>query len=279
MTNETPTPVTPTSANKSGRITKEEREYIANNLDKLTVEEISFQIAKNPETVKQYIKKEFGNARIKYDDALSKEFNIAKSPLWKDIRKQFTEEELDTFLYNWKNIYQQFKNDIYATERMQIVEICRLECLLNRALTKMKDSTEVVMDVKRQLEDEQKKEPKDFMRMDELQRMLVELYVSNSNFTKEYKDLLERKQSMLKEVRGNREQRQKRLEESRENVTSWVAKLVDQPELRKQMGIDMEKFRLAMGVELERLSEYHNFLDGSTEQPILNADTLREDNV
>lgn len=272
-------PVPMNSGNKSGRITKEEREYIINNLEKLTVEEIAFQISKNPDTVKQYIKKEFGNARIKYDDPTAREFNIAKSPLWKDIRKQFSEEELDTFLYNWKNIYQQFKNDIYATERMQIIEICRLECLLNRALTKMKDSSEVVMNVKKELDDEQRKEPKDFMKIDELQRMIVELYVSNSNFTKEYKDLLERKQSMLKEVRGNREQRQKRLEESRENVTSWIAKLVDQPELRKQLGIDMEKFRLAMGVELNRLSEYHQFMDGSAEQPILNVDTLKEDNI
>ena len=267
------------SQNKSGRITKEERDYIEKNLQILTPEEIAFQIAKNPETVKQYIKKEFTNHRIKYDDARTQEFNIAKSPIWKDIKKQFNEDELDTFLYNWKNIYQQFKNDIYATERMQIVEICRLECLINRALSKMNSSSQVVDDIKKQLDDEKNKEPKDFMKIDDLQRMIVELYVSNSNFTKEYKDLLDKKQALLKETRGSREQRIKRIEDSKENLTSWITKLIDDPDLRRKMGIDMEKFRLAMDVELKRLSEYHEFLDGTLEQPILNADTVKEDNA
>lgn len=56
-----------------------------------------------------------------------------------------------------------------------------------------------------------------------------------------------------------------------QNITSNV-------EYRRQLAIEAEKFRLAMDVELRRLSEYHEFGD-TIEQPILNADTIKEDNV
>ena len=43
---------------------------------------------------------------------------------------------------------------------------------------------------------------------------------------------------------------------------------------RSQIGIDMEKMRLAMEKEKERLSEYHNYEDGAVDQPFLTPETL-----
>ena len=59
---------------------------------------------------------------------------------------------------------------------------------------------------------------------------------------------------MLREMKGTREQRIKRLEDSKQSFTSWVASMMQDPELMKNYGIEMEKMKAAMKNESERLS-------------------------
>ena len=81
---------------------------------------------------------------------------------------------------------------------------------------------------------------------------------------------------MLKEMKGTREQRIKRLEDSKQSFTSWVASLMQDPALMKQYGIEMEKMRMAMKKEGERLSGLHQYEDGTVDQPFLTPDTVIE---
>ena len=81
---------------------------------------------------------------------------------------------------------------------------------------------------------------------------------------------------MLKEMKGTREQRIKRLEDSKLSFTSWVAAMLQDPDLMKKYGIEMEKMRLAMKREEERLSEFHTFDDGTVDQPFLTPDTVKD---
>jgi len=82
---------------------------------------------------------------------------------------------------------------------------------------------------------------------------------------------------MLKDLKATREQRIKRLEDSKQTFIGWVRNLMSNPEARRQMGNDMEKMRLAMEVEKERLSEYHQYEDGKIDQPFLTPDTVKDD--
>jgi hypothetical protein len=79
---------------------------------------------------------------------------------------------------------------------------------------------------------------------------------------------------MLREMKGTREQRIKRLEDSKQSFTSWVAHLMQDPETLKRYGIEMEKMRLAMLKEKERLSQFHQYEDGQIDQPFLTPDTV-----
>jgi len=81
---------------------------------------------------------------------------------------------------------------------------------------------------------------------------------------------------MLREMKGTREQRIKRLEDSKQSFTSWVAHLMQDPETMKKYGIEMEKMRLAMKKEEERLSAFHKYEDGQIDQPFLTPDTIKE---
>jgi len=81
---------------------------------------------------------------------------------------------------------------------------------------------------------------------------------------------------MLREMKGTREQRIKRLEDSKQSFTSWVAQLLQNPDLMKQYGVEMEKMRMAMFKERDRLSELHKYEDGQVDQPFLTPDTIKD---
>jgi hypothetical protein len=77
-------------------------------------------------------------------------------------------------------------------------------------------------------------------------------------------------------MKGTREQRIKRLEDSKQSFTSWVANLLQSPDLMKKYGIEMEKMRVAMKKEEERLSSFHKYEDGTIDQPLLSPDTVKD---
>ena len=81
---------------------------------------------------------------------------------------------------------------------------------------------------------------------------------------------------MLKDMKATREQRVKRLEDSKQSFTGWLAYLVSNPDVARGYGIEMEKMRLAMNKQKERLSEYHKFQDDLVDQPFLTPDTVKE---
>jgi hypothetical protein len=44
----------------------------------------------------------------------------------------------------------------------------------------------------------------------------------------------------------------------------------------KKYGIEMEKMRVAMKKEEERLSSFHKYEDGTIDQPLLSPDTVKD---
>ena len=81
---------------------------------------------------------------------------------------------------------------------------------------------------------------------------------------------------MLKDLKATREQRIKRLEDSKQTFIGWVRNLMTNHEVRHEIGTEMEKMRLATNKEAERLSEYHQYEDGTVDQPFLTPDSVKE---
>lgn len=268
--------------NKEGRWSKAEEKYMRDNYKTLSINEIAKNIKRNPETVRKYIKEKIMRVEVTEFEAIANktEFDLKRSPIWTEIVQQFTQDEQEIFIYNWANVMAQFDNDVLPTERMQIIDVCRNEILLNRSLRRMKDVSVSIESFQEQLRDEEAKQglDRDVDKIIDLKRMIAECMGSASNFTREYKDLLDKKNSTLKDIKGTREQRIKRIEDSRENITSWMSAIISNPEHRKNLALEAERFRLAMDVERKRLSEYYQFGD-EIEQPILNSDTIKPDNV
>ena len=109
-----------------------------------------------------------------------------------------------------------------------------------------------------------------------MERQVASYKASQESLNKDYRELQTKKNSMLKEMKATREQRVKRLEDSKHNFTSWLTHLATNPEITREYGMMMEKMRLSMEKEKERLSVFHKYTDESVDQPFLTPDTVRD---
>ena len=85
-----------------------------------------------------------------------------------------------------------------------------------------------------------------------------------------------KKERLLKDLKGTREQRKRNADDAKTNFSSWLRQLEDD-QLKKDESFDMEVHRVAADKATDRLAELHQYEDGLVDQPILNADTLIEE--
>jgi hypothetical protein len=45
---------------------------------------------------------------------------------WREIQKQFDENEQELFLYHWSRIISQFRDDVLPTEELQVIDAIKI---------------------------------------------------------------------------------------------------------------------------------------------------------
>jgi hypothetical protein len=260
---------------KTGRLSKEEKRTITSLVESLTVEDIAKKLDRSFDAINDYVKSEL---KIGLTDQEFAAYSLEDRPYWKDLQTQFTNDELELFKYHWGKIIAQFKDDVFPTEEIQVIDVIKLEILMNRCLTGHKSNIEQITTYEQMVQDERSrdKDQQDVDYIINLERQVASLRASQESLNRDYRELQAKKGSMLKEMKGTREQRIKRLEDSKQSFTSWVAAMIQDPEIMKQYGIEMEKMRLAMKKEETRLSSLHKYEDGTVDQPFLTPDTVVE---
>lgn len=265
---------------KKGRLTLIEIDYIKQNYNRLTYEQIATQLNRDVNSIRQFIEKKLGKNVTSEEDFENKaEFDIRRRPFWKDLSKQFAEDELDIFIYHWKRIIAQFKDDVFPTEEIQIINMLKLEVMMNRMLKQQNEVGESIKNIEHilQLEKDVDVNDRNVAFIATLEQQLATLRMAQDNYSKEFRELLNKQGSILKDMKSTREQRIKKIEDSRQSFLSWMSSIISNVELRRELGLRMEKMRLAMLKEKDRLSEYHTYVDGSIDRPLLNFETDKED--
>jgi|TARA_B100000085_G_scaffold263882_1_gene270361 hypothetical protein len=260
---------------KKGRLSKEEVAYIEKHVKTDSTDQIAKHLDRNPESVEKHIKKKYGKGASAEEIAA---FDLDNRPYWHEIKNQFTDEELKLFRYHWSRIISQFRDDVIPTEEIQVLDLIKLELLMNRSLKNNKSNIEQISVMEALVQEERARDP-DQQNADmifNLERQVASLRASQESLNKDYRELQTKKNSMLKEMKATREQRVKRLEDSKQSLTGWIAYLMSNPDVTTKYGIEMEKMRLAMSKERDRLSNYHKYQDGIVDQPFLNSDTIKE---
>ena len=262
---------------KKGRFSVDEMSFIEAQAEVLSPDQIAEKLDRDPASIRDWIEKNVGfSASQKKEAAVANE--LKAKPYYRELSNQFSAEELEMFEFHFKKMWSQFKDDVFHTEEMQIIDTIKLEILMNRILKSQMDNQQEVLMNERLVQDEKARD-KDQRDMDliiNMERQIAILRASQETLSKDYKDLQARKATMLKALKGTREQRIKAIEDSKLTFASLVKKIATDPSYRNHIGIEMEKMRLATEKEKERLSEYSNYEDGMVDQPFLTADTVKE---
>ena len=261
--------------NKRGPWSASEKQYIAEKCATTTAGEIAAHLKRNAEAVSKYILENHASSFT--ESARHAEYDIKKSPVWKDLERQFTKEELNMFLYHWGRIISQFRDDVYPTEEMQVIDTIKLEILMNRCLIQQQKSMDSIRNLERVLLTEREQEDRNLAEIGNLERQIGILRAAQESLNSDFKDMLNRKNGILKEMKATRDARIKHLESNKHNFLSIIRRIAEDKPFRTRLGRDMEKMRLATQVEYERLSEYHIFVDGQADQPLLTPESCADD--
>jgi hypothetical protein len=260
---------------KKGRLSKEEMRFISISIDSMNVTDIAKKLDRDVESIDSFIKRKLKKG-LSVEEEVA--YELEERPYWIELQSQFTGDELELFKYHWTRIIAQFKDDVFPTEELQVVDVIKLEILMNRCLKSNKDNLNEMNTIEKLIRDERAldKDQRDQDYLMNMERQMAALRASQESLNRDYRELQTKKAAMLREMKGTREQRIKRLEDSKQSFTSWVAMLIQDPEMLKRYGIEMEKMRLAMKNEEKRLSAFHKYEDGQVDQPFLTPDTVRE---
>jgi len=267
--------------NRYGRITNREKDIIRERARSgIPVDEIAKEIERSVKCVEDNLARLGIRLETKKERADYAEFDIRNSVYWSRLRAQFSEKELELFLFHWTEIISQFKEDVLHTEKLQIMDLAKMEILMDRMLTQQQEQRETMERLRRDIAAERKKSPEDadLMKVSNMEKELSFAIAAQDDFGKQYREMMKEKKTTYKDMKATREQRVKRLEESKESIVGWMRKLIERPEIRRDIGIKMEKMRLATEVEMVRLADWHKYEDGKVDQPFLTPETVMDDN-
>lgn len=262
---------------KRGPWSADDKKYIVDNAGQIPPEEIATNLGRNKDAVKKYMK---DNGLLKYYSSRSNSkdsglVKLSKSIYYPDICRQFTEKELETFEYHWLNTSKQFNDDIMHTEEMQIIDMIKFEILMNRLLNQQADTNQAISETTAELQKERMKKEPNLELIKHYSIQSESLYIAIGRMQKEYNELHKAKTQIYTSLKATRDQRLKSIESSKETFIDWVKDLIKDSSLRKQLGIEMEKHRIATEVEYKRLSDFHEYADGCVDIPVLNSSTVK----
>ena len=261
--------------NRAGPWSAEDKQFISDQAGKLSPEDIAEHLHRNPKAVIKYMNQ---NGLMKYyhkKDLEKDELqNIRRTKYWDILVDQFTEEELDIFQYHWKNIVRQFRDDIFHTEELQIIDAIKLEIMMNRCQKKQKQAQDLILEMRGKIEQEHQQPDPDEDKIRDFERVLSSCFAGSEALSKEFTSLLKEKKDAFKQLKATREQRVQQIESSKESLVGWLKEIYSNPKTNYELGLDMEKRRIAAEQEFIRLSEFHKYADGEIDKPILNEDTV-----
>ena len=266
---------------KRGQLGLEEQEFIRDNIDSLSIEQIAEALNRTVKPVQRYVTESKIGIKSKDEEETDKTLRrkLHAKTFWVEIEKQFDKStgELQYFEDTWIGLVKQFREDVLPAEELQIKQFITIDILINRS---MKERKRHITDTEK-LQDEVDKEyrlsedARDAAKLANLETQLSFARNSIANYTNEYTKLLNEQQKISKDLKATREQRIKRIEDGK---SSWIGliRMLEDEEIREKEGREMEIMAMAVDKNKKLLAEYHNYADDSVDSPLLTPETIVE---
>lgn len=270
-------------AKKRGQLGLDEEQFIRDNIESLTVEQIAEQLNRNVAPVQRYIQEQ--NLYVSSEE--KNDYNFLQRKLhsknfWPEIQRQFDEEtgELKYFEDVWINLVKQFREDVLPAEELQIKQFITIDILINRSMKERKRHISETEKLQKLVDKEYEKpeDQRDIPRLANLETQLNFARNSIASYTNEYTKLLNEQQKISKDLKATREQRIKRIEDGK---SSWVGliRMLEDEDVREKEGRELEIISLAASRAKNKLYEYHTYADNEVDSPILNAESVVKHNA
>ena len=266
---------------KRGQLALEEQEFIRDNIDSLSIEQIAEALNRTIKPIQRYVTESKIGIQSKDEQENDRTLRqkLHAKTFWIEITKQFDEStgELQYFEDTWIGLVKQFREDVLPAEELQIKQFITIDILINRS---MKERKRHIADTEKLQEevDKEYKLPEDVRDGPKLANLETQLsFARNSiaNYTNEYTKLLNEQQKISKDLKATREQRIKRIEDGK---SSWIGliRMLEDEEIREREGREMEIMNMAVEQQVKNLSEYHTYQDGEVDTPLLTPETVKE---
>ena len=266
---------------KRGQLGLEEQEFIRDNIDSLSIEQIAEALNRTVKPVQRYVTESKIGIKSKDEEETDKTLRrkLHAKTFWVEIEKQFDKStgELQYFEDTWIGLVKQFREDVLPAEELQIKQFITIDILINRS---MKERKRHIADTEKLQEevDREYKLPEDVRDGPKLANLETQLsFARNSiaNYTNEYTKLLNEQQKISKDLKATREQRIKRIEDGK---SSWIGliRMLEDEEIREKEGREMEIMNMSVEQQIKKLSEYHEYQDGEVDTPLLTPETVQD---
>ena len=173
---------------KKGRFSVEEKAFIEAKAEVLSPEAIASELDRDPDSIRDWIGKHIG-----FSPTQKKEAEVANElkskPYYKDLDSQFSPEELEMFEFHFKKMWSQFRDDVFHTEEIQIIDTIKLEILMNRILKSQRANQQGIAETERVILAEKCRDidQRDMDLVINLERQVAILRASQETLSKDYK--------------------------------------------------------------------------------------------
>lgn len=264
------------SSIKRGQLSNDEKKLIQEWIDLKSDEDIARDLKRALPQVQEYKKLYLSSSptlKAKRSEVEEYKRELKARPEWNQIKDEFVESETIYFENDYVLLRQQFK-DIVHTEFKQVKHLITLDILMHRHMTERKRSQEEIERLERLLKREYEKSSavQDIQIITQLETNLQANKAASSQRTKEYKDLQEKHQAILKDLKGTRDQMTKNIDQKGRFIE--VLKMLTDDDARRLINEEIGLYKLGTEGEKKRMAANHQYLDGIIDKPLLTPETV-----
>lgn len=267
---------------KRGQLSVTEREFITDNCFKLSIKDMAKACNRTVTPIKRFLE----DNRLAHSQMSKKETAIVQlkdklelKHYWKELQLHFFDDELEYFEEQWTHLMHQFREDLTAAEENQVIKLITTDILINRSLREKK-SLAISLNKRQKMIDKicdgDNASAEALMAIAEAETFMELTRAQIKNLTKEHNDLLDKYQKLHKDLKVTRDQR-KRVADDGKKTWSDLLKLVEDEDAKEKEGEMAAIISHAAEKSLEKMSEYHSYIDGEVDIPILNSNTVMKE--
>lgn len=261
------------SKKKSGKASNSELAFIRETMNRLTDEEMASSLNRSVE----FVKKQKINIATEPDIDANNEILVAlhKSNMWKQVKKQLIDDEVECFEEHWVALFGQFsQHDIMASDEMSIKDLILHEISTDRAQIKKAETLRQIDTLERLISKEMEvdvDDGRDVGSLSQWESARSALIGSLSSLTEEIMEYQKKKDEKLKQLKATRETRLKNAEQSTSNFWA-MCRHINTQEMRRHWSKYMTKMRMAGQIVEMQWSQPIAFEDGKVDKPFLSPE-------